>query len=79
VVRYEPHSGEEGLYILAGEIEVLLGERRIQAGVGDVIRYPADREHGFRNLGPGPAHILLISTKRVGKDRSSSGTTGRLF
>jgi len=78
-VVYEPHAGEEGVLVVAGRVEALIGGRAITMDVGDSVQYPADRPHGFKNLGREEAKLLLISTKRVREKKSSSGTTGRVF
>jgi len=78
-VVYEPHAGEEGVLVVAGRVEALIGGRAITMDVGDSVQYPADRAHGFRNLGREEAKLLLVSTKRVREKKSSTGTTGRIF
>jgi transcriptional regulator with XRE-family HTH domain len=78
-VVYEAHAGEEGLFVVSGKVEALIGDRVIPMAVGDAVQYPADRPHGFRNVGEGDALLLLVSTKRVREKKSSSGTTGRVF
>jgi len=78
-VLYDAHAGEEAFYVLKGRIEVTLGEQRLTAGPGDSVHYAADRAHGFRNAGEGEVELLLISTRHVGRTRTTSGTTGRLF
>jgi transcriptional regulator with XRE-family HTH domain len=78
-VVYEAHAGEEGVFLIAGRVEVLVGERHYLLEPGDVVQYPADRVHGFRNVGREEAQLLMVSTKRVREKRSSSGTTGRAF
>jgi len=78
-VLYEAHAGEEGVLVVAGRVEALIGGRVITMDVGDAVQYPADRPHGFRNLSREEAKLLLVSTKRVREKASSSGTTGRIF
>ena len=78
-VVYEPHAGEEGVLVVAGRVEALIGGRAITMDVGDSVQYPADRPHGFRNLGREEVKLLLVSTKRVREKKSSTGTTGRVF
>lgn len=78
-VVYTAHAGEEGVYVLQGRLEFRVGEQVYDLERGDAMHYPADREHGFRNVGHDEAQILLVSTKRVRKGHSSSGTTGRVF
>jgi transcriptional regulator with XRE-family HTH domain len=78
-VVYEAHAGEEGAFVVAGKVEALIGERVFPMEVGDAVQYPADRPHGFRNVGREEALLLLVSTKRVREKKSSSGTTGRIY
>jgi transcriptional regulator with XRE-family HTH domain len=78
-VSYPAHSGEEGIYVVSGLIDVMVGERMFRLESGDSVHYPANMEHGFRNAGKDRAEMIFMSTKRVGKNSSSSGTTGRVF
>jgi transcriptional regulator with XRE-family HTH domain len=78
-VSYPAHSGEEGIYVVSGLIEVMVGDRVFRLESGDSVHYPANSEHGFRNAGKDRAEMIFMSTKRVGKNSSSSGTTGRVF
>lgn len=78
-IQYPPHAGEEGVFVIEGQVEFSVGERRFLMNSGDAIHYPSDRIHGFRNVGTAVAHLLLVSTKRVRKGYSSSGTTGRVL
>ena len=75
---YSAHPGEEGAFIIAGEIEAVVGEVSYRLREGDALHYPSDRPHTFRNPGTEMASILLVSTKRVRTNGSSSGTTGRI-
>ncbi len=78
-VIYESHGGEEGVYVLSGTVEFRAGDRTFEAREGDAVHYPADRPHGFRNAGEVEARLLVVSTKRVRRNNSSSGTTGRVL
>jgi transcriptional regulator with XRE-family HTH domain len=78
-VSYPAHSGEEGIYVVSGLIEVAVGDRVFRLETGDSVHYPANCQHGFRNAGKERAEMIFMSTKRVGKNSSSSGTTGRVF
>jgi len=73
---YSAHPGEEGAFILSGNIEFMVGTAVYPLGEGDAIHYPSDRPHGFRNAGREEAQILFVSTKRLRKNGSSSGNTG---
>ena len=71
------HPGEEGVYVLSGSVEYLVGEETYTLGRGDAIHYPSDRPHGFKNVGTEAAAILVVYTKRLRRHGSSSGATGR--
>ncbi|NNF06018.1 MAG: helix-turn-helix transcriptional regulator [Candidatus Eisenbacteria bacterium] len=74
---YGSHPGEEGAYLLGGEVKFQVGDKSHVLVSGDAIHYPSDQPHGFQNMGTDTAQILLVSTKRVRKSGSSSGTTGK--
>ena len=78
-ILYSPHAGEEGLFLVSGEVEVKIGDRVFEMKGGDTLHYPSDRVHGFKNSGDQEATLLLVSTKRLREKDSSSGTTGRVF
>jgi len=78
-VIYDSHAGEEGAYLLEGDLEYQVGTRTFRLGQGDAIHHACDRPHGFRNVGGGSARILVVSTRRIRRNNSSSGTTGRAF
>ena len=57
-----PHAHEfyeETFYILAGELEVLLGESKHHASAGDFIRVPAGARHGFANQSEEEVQMLV--------------------
>ncbi len=76
-IEYDGHGGEEGVYVLAGRVRYRVGDREYTMSEGDALHYPADRPHGMQNVGEGPAKLLMVSTKRVRRGRSSNGATGR--
>ena len=76
---YPAHNGEEGLYVLSGIIDCRVGDRILRMKAGDAVHYPCDRPHGFRNAGETKAQAIFLSTRRLRKDKSSSGATGRIF
>jgi transcriptional regulator with XRE-family HTH domain len=78
-IRYDAHSGEEGVYMIAGRVQFRVGDREFFLVPGDALHYPADRSHGMRNPGDEPAKLIMVSTKRVRRGNSSNGTTGRTF
>ena len=57
-----PHAHEfyeETFYILAGELEVLLGESTHRASASDFIREHAETRHGFANQSEEEVHMLV--------------------
>jgi transcriptional regulator with XRE-family HTH domain len=78
-IEFPGHPGEEGLYVLEGEVEFRVGERRFRMKEGDAVHYPSDQVHGMRNLGQGGAQIIFVSTKRLRKHNTYAGSTGRTF
>ena len=54
------HEGEEFLYVLEGEIEVLHGDDRHVLGVGDSIYYDSMSPHQVKTAGDKEARILAV-------------------
>jgi len=59
------HGSDEAFYVLAGELEVLMGaERRILTN-GELAFIPAGTVHTFANRGPGSSRILVVMTPEI--------------
>jgi quercetin dioxygenase-like cupin family protein len=58
----EPHHGEEFGYVLKGEIELVLGQKRYKVKKGESFYYKADQEHKLKNNGKDTASILWVAT-----------------
>jgi transcriptional regulator with XRE-family HTH domain len=56
------HAGEEVGYVLAGEIELIVGERQFQLSAGDSFVFNSDLPHHYRNTGTGRASIFWVNT-----------------
>lgn len=56
------HEGEEVGYVLAGEIELVLGDETYQLGAGDSFIFRSEVPHGYRNLGPDEARVIFVNT-----------------
>ena len=56
-----PHEGEEFGYVLEGEIEVVVGDRKSVARKGDSFYFTSDRQHFIRNIADGKSKILWVS------------------
>src|SRR3954449_12044228 len=63
------HSREdEAFYVLEGEFEVHIDDRRLTAGPGTWVTLAKGSLHYFRNIGPTPAKMLILATP-AGLDR----------
>jgi mannose-6-phosphate isomerase-like protein (cupin superfamily) len=58
------HAHEEGLYILDGELEFLVGKQTVRAGPGTFVMVPIGVPHTFRNPTDKPARFLGTFTPR---------------
>ena len=57
-----PHEGEEFGFVLEGEIEILLGNKRYPCKKGEAFYYSASKPHSIINKGHGNAKFLWVST-----------------
>jgi len=64
-IDFDPHYGEESGYVLAGQVEVRVGEEKRVLECGDGFHFFSRKPHGFRNMGPAPASIVLVTTHRT--------------
>jgi quercetin dioxygenase-like cupin family protein len=58
--RLHRHDNEQLLVVLAGEIEVQIGEERITARPGDMVFFPPGTLHGGIGVGPQGAEFYEI-------------------
>lgn len=56
------HSGEEVGYVIAGEIELTVGEHTYHLREGDSFCYDSELRHGYRNCGKVEARVLFVNT-----------------
>ena len=55
------HEEDEWFYVTEGEVEVIVGDRRVRLGAGDFAFGPRDVPHGFRITSRSPARVLLVT------------------
>jgi transcriptional regulator with XRE-family HTH domain len=77
--EFPGHPGEEAVYVIQGKVELKVGERVYGLDPGDAVHYPSDQVHAIRNLGGEDARVLFVSTKRLRRNNSYVGNTGRVF
>jgi transcriptional regulator with XRE-family HTH domain len=56
------HVGEEVGYVLEGQLELWLGEKRHLIETGDAFTFSSQLPHGYRNVGSTVARILWVNT-----------------
>lgn len=56
------HTEDELIYVIRGQLTVMVGERRLTPGPGGCAFGPRDVPHAFRVEGEQPAHLLLVTT-----------------
>jgi quercetin dioxygenase-like cupin family protein len=56
------HWEDESFYVLEGEYEFLVEGQTIRAGVGSLIYVPKGNLHAYKNVGEGPARMLVSQT-----------------
>lgn len=55
------HPGREHGYVESGRLEVEIGDRVVELGVGDAISFGSDEPHRFRALGGEPARAVWFN------------------
>ncbi len=61
------HVHEEMLLVREGLLEVTIGERATRLGPGSVAYLASNQEHGWRNVGTGPARYFVLA---LGDDKA---------
>ena len=56
------HVGEEVGYVIAGEVELIVGERSFHLVEGDAFAFNSDLPHHYRNAGDRRASIFWVNT-----------------
>ncbi len=56
------HEGEEGGVIVAGQVEITIGDQMRVLGPGDAYYFESRLPHRFRNVGEGMAELVSAST-----------------
>jgi transcriptional regulator with XRE-family HTH domain len=56
------HNGEEVGYVIAGEIELMVGDETYRISAGDSFCYRSELPHGYRNCGDSEARVIFVNT-----------------
>ena len=54
------HDGYEWLYVLTGQMRLVLGDRDLVLGAGEAVEFDTALPHWFGSTGDGPAEVLSI-------------------
>lgn len=54
------HTHVDAMVVLEGEVELLGDAEATRVGPESVVAVPPGEQHGFRNLGPGQARLLIL-------------------
>ncbi len=59
-LQLRAHEGYEWLYVIAGALRLVLGERDFVLHAGEAAEFDTRVPHGIGNAGPGPLELLSI-------------------
>jgi quercetin dioxygenase-like cupin family protein len=54
------HEGEEFIYVLAGKIEVIVGDHVNRLKVGESLHFNSGIRHKLRNIGKEKAELIVV-------------------
>jgi transcriptional regulator with XRE-family HTH domain len=60
-LRRHKHPGIELLYVVTGELEILLGEEKHRLEEGDALTFDATAPHGYRRVGRGRCSAVVVT------------------
>jgi quercetin dioxygenase-like cupin family protein/DNA-binding XRE family transcriptional regulator len=66
------HDGEEFVFVLAGTIRYVLGDRPIDLATGDSLHFAARERHRVENRGATPAIVLTVVTQDLFGERRTA-------
>ena len=78
-VRPEPrsHEGYEWLYVLSGRLRLILGDRDMVLGPGEVVEFDTRVPHWFGSTGDEPAEVLSLFGRQGERLHTRGSSTGR--
>ena len=59
-VNQQTHEGYDWIYVLSGQLRLVLGDKDFILSVGEVAEFDTRMPHWFTNPGPGPAEVLCL-------------------
>src|SRR5690625_1167623 len=58
---HDPHPGEEFIFVLEGEIKIIIGNQTVKLAKGDSVYFNADLPHRIANLSKKQAEVLIVT------------------
>ena len=58
--RLSTHDGYEWMYVLSGRLRLVIGDRELDLGPGEVVEFDTRTPHWVGNPGPHPAEVLAL-------------------
>ncbi len=58
------HKGEEGIFILSGELEVTLGSEKRKLRKGETLWHASTTPHVWENIGSSKAELIAVAAPR---------------
>jgi len=59
-VNQQTHEGYDWIYVLSGQLRLVLADKDFVLSVGEVAEFDTRMPHWFTNPGPGPAEVLCL-------------------
>lgn len=59
------HAGEEFIYVLKGELVILLGQKQYLLQAGDTAHFKSGIRHKWKNPTPQETHVLWVGTPKL--------------
>ena len=72
---HEGITADHAYYVIEGEVEATIGEKRFDVGPDSLMVFPCDMMHGFTVTSPGGARVLRLGAAADG--RASGGSVFR--
>lgn len=54
------HREDEAFWVLEGDLEIMAGEQKFEAGAGSFVHLPRGIAHAYKNIGATPARFLTL-------------------
>lgn len=58
----DPHTGEEFIWVIEGELQVMLGDTVYMLHSGDSVFFQANQPHAWKNIGEGLCRALWVTS-----------------